>query len=334
MSRARRDGIAAWCISAVAVALGLAACGDDAATSSPDATAADVTTSPSGDTGVDRDASDDAASDAGVRNTCLDPARQSLPCCWERSNAERAETELIVRSMRFAAPAAAANAIFEAQIQSAFDELRVPWLIDVREIGGETVARTGFGVLDAETGTYRFSENDAPPPGEPTRRRPVSMRARIDATHFETDAATAPLLIPIIGGASEGQPQPEIIFRQVRFLASTLTDERTCVGARTPSRRWTYGEPPSRVEAYMLVDDAIASVIPALGDVTFCSFLAGAACDEARPGWATPPDARCDADGDCTAVDGACERDSDDPATGCNAWRFEIAYAASGVEIE
>lgn len=319
-----------WVLAACVIGGG---CGDDGAHATPDAGAADVGEPDTSGSDAGGDAATDDA-DAGQPNTCLDPERQSLPCCWERTNEGRDEVELIVRAMRFHAPEATANVLFDGQIQSAFDEGRVPWLIDVRDDGGATVVRTGFGIRDEARESYRFSLDDAPPPGEPTRRQPVSMAGELDGDGFRSESAAGHLVIPLIGGAEPDLPQPEITFRRVRFLEAPTTDAHTCVGARTPSRRWSFGEPPSRVEAYMHVQDARATVIAALGDVSFCTFLASRSCDEPRASWETPPDARCEDDGTCRPGDGTCARDSDDPATGCNAWRFEISFAAAGVEIE
>lgn len=314
-----------------------AGCGDDGGPpASEDASALRDTGAP-----VDGGGGD-ASGDAAATNRCAAPEIQHPPCCWEVSNAEREVLELAARGVAFVEPAALANEVFRAVLQEGLDssdagENDVMLLVRATPAGTGYRVQAGFGCHASRGAPWRFA-TEAGVCGAPDGSwAPVEAMGTIDGDLVTTEPAGGTLVIPL---PQAGTPPPELRIRTVRIAQARLTDGRSCIGSRLASGRWIYGEPPSRIEGFIALEDARATTIPSLEGQSFCQVIAGAPCDQPREVWPVAPDARCDGDTCAPRCDDeACAADrcdpvSDDPARGCNAWRLLVAAAAAGVEIE
>lgn len=302
-------------------------CGDDDAGTRP-ADAGTESATPQQDAGTD-------TADAGPRNTCLAPDVQHLPCCWESSNAERDVLQFAARGASFTAPESFANEVFRTTIQEGLDgadggEPNFMLLVRATPMGGTRYrVEVGFGCRSSRREPFQFSRSGVC--GAPDDRwTPLAGLGSIVDDVLSTELVDRPLVVPL---PAAGDPFPELRFHAARIVRAPLTEGRTCIGARTPNRRWSYGElgAESEIEGYFRVDEARATAVPSLDGMSMCELVARTACDQPRAEWDVQPDARCEGE---VCVAGECVPESEDPLTGCNAWRIGLRAAAAGVDIE
>lgn len=268
------------------------------------------------------------------------PDELMLPCCYRMSQASQLDApEMRLRFIDITEPAGSplAGDLVGNILNTALQEETFNWLFRTTGADGDGPVEitTGFGRRDATTGTYRFSLGTAGTEGDPDSYLPITMAATLAGETVTSDVVTTPLTVPIFDEAGT-TVQIELVLSSMRILSTTLSADRSCIGALMTSRgAFTTA---ATLGGFIQVAQARAGTIM-VGAISasLCGVVAGditdsAYCDQPQGDWAVPPNSLCD-----TA--GVCHRDGEggvdcDPATTCNAWYLEADFAAHGIDIE
>lgn len=288
----------------------------------------------------------DAGPDGGPPRLCPSsdvPAPEELmgSCCWRHSNAEQLATpEFRLAYLAITAPEGSllTNTTLTGVLNRAMQQETFNWLVrgEAGEGDGPVALTTGFGRRQ-EDGTYAFSGGSAG--GDPDTWCPVTIDGTLTGESLTTGALEGSVTVPIFDEAGENV-QLELTLREVEITEAVLSEDRSCVGAKTP-RPLTY-EPAGTLQGFIEVEAARGGMIsvPPI-ETTVCTAIAGDSLTDAeycettaQSDWEVKPDSRCDDTG-CTqntpGMTDVC--DPNDATAGCNAWRIIADFAASGVDI-
>lgn len=303
---------------------------------------------------------DGSGSDSGTQtvrcpNSSPAPDNQEGVCCYRASNAERLDApEFRVSAFSVASPTSLSGGVVGPLIQGAIDEERFNWIIalDVAEDGTSVSARTGYGER-AEDGTLSFVDGTAPVVGKNTdvnRWNPITIEATLDGETITTPAPYDGIFnVPIID-ADGTTVVVELPVRGFKLENLVMSEERSCVGRRSPGR---YTTTEAQLTAFITMEDADQGVVnvPPVNE-TLCLLLSGAiiadgssCADHGGSGertyngapWASLPNAFCDAEGACEADTGDGSVCLGSGTAGevplCNAWKLTANFGAQGAEI-
>ena len=288
-----------------------------------------------------------APSDAPVVLVCPttgvpDPDMQTLPCCFRDSQADtRDAPEMRLRYIDISfppSPSPLSGSVVGGILNTALQEETFNWLFRTTgaDADGPVEITTGFGRRNATTGTYHFSAGAAGTEGDPDTYLPITLAATLTGESVVADPVITPLTVPIFDEAGT-TVQIELVLHSVQILSTTLSADRSCIGALMNSRG--VFTTAATLGGYIDVTEARAGVIMVSGiTASLCGVVAGSITDatycETNPqaDWMVMPDSMCDAGG-------VCHRDGEggvdcDPATTCNAWYLEADFAAHGIDIE
>lgn len=261
-------------------------------------------------------------------------------CCSRASNASQPNfPEMRISGLRLRSPSTLGNALVGGALNAALDEERFNWLVQFDLSADPPTIRTGLGIR-ADDGTFAFVAGTAPEPGDPHRWDPFTAEIAFDESTETMMGETIPdtVTVPIFEDTETMALSLELPLNSLALLDGILSEDRTCIGRRLPTR---YDTTDGHLSTYIQVEDAMAGRVVIGGgavDTTLCNFLAGMSgeqeenCDAfPREDWLVQPDSLC--------ADGVCEQntadmtDVCDPLDDCNAWKAEAEFAAHGVDI-
>jgi hypothetical protein len=271
----------------------------------------------------------DGGTDAGPSNPCPPgaPDRDELmgACCYRVTNSTRQDApELRLASLDITSPSSLDNVIVAGLLTPALDEERFNWLVRLAITGTDVSAEMGYGHRNPD-GSFTFLNGEAPGT-DPNRWDPVTIAGSLDGENVTAPAIDGAMVLPVFD--SEGNPTLELPLSNLALEKMVLSEDRSCVGARTGS---VYNSMDGQVSGFIRVTDAQGIPITELS-TTLCNFVAklgeGEDCGAtAQASWMVKPDSICDTT-TCSTGTGACDPDSD-----CNAWQIQAGFAAQGVEI-
>ena len=286
------------------------------------------------------------AEDAGPLELCPTenvPAPEELmgPCCWRDDNSTQQDApEFRLNYLELTEPADSplSSITLRRVLNEAMQDESFSWLFrtDGASADGDVTITTGYGTRQAD-GTYAFSQGAAD--GDPDTWCPVEIAATLAGETVNSGPIDGAITIPIFDDTGT-MLQIELTLRNLSIQDATWTEERACVGFKTP-RPFTY-EPDAQLTAFIEVEPSrtqMISVPPV--ETTVCSAIAGALddatyCDTVdQSEWISPPDSLCDMTGCTRNADGmtdVCDPTIAGPG-GCNAWRIVGQFAAAGVDI-
>jgi hypothetical protein len=268
-----------------------------------------------------------------------DPDGMMGPCCYRVSNADRLDApELRLSGIGVTSPISLANAVVDSLLSTGFDGETFNWLVQGTVTGTDVTLRTGYGMRNGDA-SFSFTSGAAPVTPEnpdPNRWDPVDLTGTLTGEVLSTPPYGETLTIPAFDSADPTVLLLELPFKSLTIEMATLSESRSCVGARVRNR---YETSSGRLTGFLTVEesDASALVIEGILDTTLCMFIAGMSgdpgtcADVPQTGWDTKPDSLCDASG--CALNPMGTTDVCDPASTCNAWQIVAGFAAQGVEI-
>lgn len=277
------------------------------------------------------DASDAAVTDAGIDARAPDAASGpcwadglELPCCYQRTNADRPAPQWKVVAGDIDAPAALTETLVEVGISHVFQSDAALILLELgTDAAGAPVVHVGTGRVapDGDEAEYLWYRGDAPGPGDPTRWDRRTGAVTFDGGVWSSEAIRETLIIPTYD--AHARLESEMHFRDVRAEMIDATLDGTCIGQLdTTESQWQFGT--ARVTAFLPVEPARVGVVFALG-ISLCHLLAGTACTEPQSAWAEKPDSICD--------DTGCRVGECTPEETCNAWLLSTRIAAAGTAV-